>query len=226
MSLPYLVIDFDSTFVTVESLDELAKIALAGQPGRSAIIQQLQELTKQGMEGNLGFARSLAQRMQLFQTDQQHIDHLVDFLRDHVTPSVARSREFLQEQAGRIYIISGGFREYIVPVVADYGIAADHVLANHFIFAADGVVTGYDTSCPLAHDDGKVKQLAIMQLERPVYMIGDGYTDYQVKAAGQAETFLAFTENIQRASVVELADVILPNFDQLVVLDRSSRSAT
>lgn len=215
---PTLIIDFDSTFVSVESLDELAAIALQDQPRRAEILAELTRITNLGMNGHMGFGESLTRRLQMFHANRRHIDQLISQLQEQISLSALRNRQFFQQQAERIYIISGGFSDYIIPVATKLGLRADHVLANRFVFDTSGNVTGPDTSCPLAHDNGKVTQLATMDLPHPRYVIGDGYTDYSLKQAGQAEKFLAFVENIRRPNVVKLADGILENFDDLADL--------
>ena len=39
--LPIFIIDFDNTFVSVESLDELVKIALEHSPDREKVIKKI-----------------------------------------------------------------------------------------------------------------------------------------------------------------------------------------
>jgi D-3-phosphoglycerate dehydrogenase len=125
-----LVIDFDSTFVQVESLDELARIALRSAKDGRERLRQIEALTAAGMEGKIEFGESLAQRLGLFGARQEHIDEVVRLLKGKVTPSVARHRDWIREHAQQIYVISGGFHECIEPVVAEFGIATEHVLAN------------------------------------------------------------------------------------------------
>jgi D-3-phosphoglycerate dehydrogenase len=213
-----LIIDFDSTLVTVESLDELANIALETNPDRVTIMDTLAEITKQGMEGEIGFAESLTSRLKLFQANKDHIESLISFLKQRITPSVSRNKSFFQTNAENIYVISGGFEDYIKPLAQLLGLLPEHVLANRFTYDADGVVTGHELNRPLAHDNGKVEQLEVLQLPRPIYIIGDGYTDYQVKGQGQAEKFYVFTENIHRPTVAAAADGELSSFDELIAM--------
>jgi len=49
-----------------------------------------------------------------------------------------------------------------------------------------------------------------------IHVIGDGYTDYQIKSEGPAKKFFAFIENIRRNSVCEVADVVLSNIDDYI----------
>ena len=53
---PNLIIDFDSTFVTVEALDELAKICLKENSQKEKILKKIQKTTKLGMEGKIDFS--------------------------------------------------------------------------------------------------------------------------------------------------------------------------
>src|SRR5580704_12676887 len=130
--LPTFIIDFDSTFVTVESLDELAKIAREHSPNKEELFKEIETITKAGMEGVIDFPSALAKRLALFQPATDDINGVVAFLKEHITPSIKRNKEFFQEYSDHIYIISGGFRDYIVPVVEEFGITEGHILANTF----------------------------------------------------------------------------------------------
>ncbi len=55
-------------------------------------------------------------------------------------------------------------------------------------------------------------------------MIGDGYTDYEIKAAGLANKFYAFTENVERDQVTEKADHITPSFDEFLYLHKMNKA--
>ena len=216
MPFPTLIIDFDSTLVTVESLDELARIALSGRADAQQVMDQLSELTTLGMEGKIGFEESLKRRLRLFQAHQTHVNQLVLQLQTCISPSVKRHKRWIQNHAEHIYIISGGFTDYIWPIVKEFYIAEDHVLANRFVFNKQGEITGHDTRCLLAHDDGKVKQIAILKLPRPIYIIGDGYTDYRPRELGAADIFFAYTENVQREKISQLADTSVDSFSELL----------
>ncbi|MCR5889042.1 phosphoglycerate dehydrogenase [Hymenobacter sp. J193] len=214
--LPYLIIDFDSTFTQVEGLDELADIALTGQPNREEVVGAIRALTDRGMSGELSFSESLKQRLALLPARREHIGLLVERLKGKVSESIRRNRGFFEQFPGRVYIVSSGFREFIEPVVAEFGIDAAHVLANTFTFDTDGRITGFDTENVLSRDGGKILQLRQLDLNGPVYALGDGYTDYQIREAGLADRFYAFTENVHRASVVARADEVLPSFDEFL----------
>ncbi|TVT41809.1 phosphoglycerate dehydrogenase [Hymenobacter setariae] len=214
--LPYLVFDFDSTFTQVEGLDELAAIALTGQPDQATRVAAIKALTDQGMAGEIGFQESLSKRLALLGAHRQHLGPLVQQLQGKVSESIRRNGDFFRQYADRIYVVSSGFREFIEPVVAEFGIAADHVLANTFTFDEGGAITGCDAGNVLSRDGGKIQQLKDLQLDGPVYVLGDGYTDYQIREAGLAKRFYAYTENVARPTVIARADEVLPTFDEFL----------
>lgn len=220
----YIVIDFDSTFTKVEGLDELANIALAGHADRETIVQQIRDLTDMGMNGEMPFAEGLRRRIELLPANQSHIDLLIDFLRTKVSDSFQRNKSFITENADHIYIVSSGFKEFIVPIVTELGIRADHVYANEFTFDQEGTIVGIDENNVLSTDGGKIKLLRSLNLPGDVYVIGDGYTDYELRESGLANRFYAFTENVNRPKVVKVADHVSGSLDEFLYDNKLSRS--
>lgn len=220
----HYIIDFDNTFTKVEGLDELARIALEGKPEQQKIVEQIKLLTDKGMNGDISFAESLRQRIALLAANKTHIQHLVNFLKTKVTNSFQRNAQFLSEHKHQIYIVSSGFKEFIVPIVTEFGILEDHVFANEFIFDTHDQVIGFDEQNVLSADGGKTKLLSKLNLQGDIYAIGDGYTDYELKASGLANRFYAFTENIERQNVISVADNVVASLDEFLFdhkLDRS-----
>ena len=216
----YFILDFDSTFTKVEALDELANIALDGSPLREQIVRQIADLTNRGMDGSLSFRESLEQRLALLNANRAHLDKLIVLLKAKVSDSVKRNRIFFETYSDNILIISSGFKEFIVPVVSEYGIKPENVYANEFLFDDKGNICGFRDDIPLAHNNGKVTQLANLNLQGEVYVIGDGYTDYQMRKAGLANSFYAFTENVVRESVTGIADHITPSLDEFLYVNK------
>jgi D-3-phosphoglycerate dehydrogenase len=216
----YFVIDFDSTFTKVEAFDALADISLKDHPDREKRKKQIHDITNLGMSGSISFRESLEQRLNLLAPSLSHIDPLVKDLRGKVSESFKRNKDFFQKHSDNIYIISNGFREFIEPIVTEFGIKPENILANEFRFDTDGRVVGFDTENPLSSNNGKVEQLKKLNLPGDVYVIGDGYTDYEIKHAGLANKFYAFTENVERESIIDKADHITPSLDEFLYLNK------
>ena len=216
----YFVFDFDSTFTQVEALDVLCEIALAGKPEKEEILADVQQITNTCMEGNISFRESLERRLSSLSAHRDQLPELIKRLKRSVSPSFERNQTFFQTHANRIYIVSNGFKEFIVPIVADYGIAADHVFANTFVFDKTGNIVSFDQTNELSTDDGKAAVMRSLDLHGDVYVIGDGYNDYRIKAAGLANKFYAYTENVSRDSVLAKADHITPSLDEFLYLNK------
>lgn len=212
----HLIIDFDSTFITVESLDELALIVLKDDPESAQRLERIREITRAGMEGSIPFDESLSKRMELLDINQRDIHAATIALAKKVTPSFKRNKQFLKENAQNILIISGGFYEMIIPIVSEYGILENQVFANKFVYEPTGRITQVDAQNIMAQSGGKVAQANTLNLTNEIHVIGDGYTDYQIKSEGPATKFFAFIENIRRNTVCEVADVVLSNIDDYI----------
>lgn len=216
----YFVIDFDSTFTKVEAFDALAEISLKDHPDVEKLKKAIFDITNQGMDGSISFRESLEKRIEILAPNKRHLEQLVVVLRELVSESFKRNREFLQTYADYIYIISNGFHAFIDPIVTEFGIKPENILANRFHFDDQGNVTGFDKENPLSQNNGKVEQLKRLNLPGDVFVVGDGYTDYEIKQAGLANKFFAFTENVEREKVLSKADHIAPSLDEFLYLNK------
>jgi D-3-phosphoglycerate dehydrogenase len=220
VSTKQFVIDFDSTFTQVEALDILGEISLQGRPDRDERLQQIKDITDRGMDGGLSFRESLEQRINLLEAHKEHLPKLVEALKTKVSKSFHRNREFFENNRENIYILSNGFKDFIIPIVTEYGIKENHVFANTFEFNSSGAIVGFDKSNILSSNKGKPSQLKALNLQGEIFVVGDGYTDYEIKEAGLADKFYAFTENVERLKVLQMADHIAPSFDEILFINK------
>ncbi|MBS0000019.1 MAG: phosphoglycerate dehydrogenase [Cyclobacteriaceae bacterium] len=210
------VIDFDSTFIKSETLDLMALFSLQHSPESEKIINRIRDITNAGMEGKIKLSESLQKRIELLRANRVHIEPLIEKIREDVSLSFRRNKKFFRDFADQIFIVSNGFKEIIAPIVSEYSIKLENVYANTFTYNAEGDITGFDEENILSRDNGKVELLKTLNLQGDIYVIGDGYSDYQVKEAGLANKFYAFTENIERDPVIEKADHVAPNLDEIL----------
>jgi len=220
----YYIIDFDSTFTQVEALDELARISLNKHPDKEAIFKKIEDYTNLAMEGKLSFSESLAQRVKLLEANEDHLKQLITRLKKKVSSSFSRNAAFFKKHADEVLIVSGGFKEFITPVVSQYHIKKENIYANTFVTTGDGKIIDYDHANPLSEEGGKVKLMQKMGLKGDLYGIGDGYSDYQLRESGLIKKFFAFTENIARESIVSKADHITPSFDEFLYVNNLPRA--
>jgi D-3-phosphoglycerate dehydrogenase len=212
----HLIIDFDSTFTKVEALDVLCEISLQGNEKKDDCLAEIVRITNLGMEGKISLQDSLNERIKILNAHKRHIAPLIEVLKTKVSTSFKLNKEFLTAYADYIYIISNGFKEFIVPIVTEYGIKAENVLANTFVYDAEDNIVSFDKTNELTVNKGKAKKIKSLNLEGEIYVIGDGYTDFEIKEAGIADRFYAFTENISRDAVTDKADHIAPSLDEFL----------
>jgi D-3-phosphoglycerate dehydrogenase len=208
----HFIIDYDSTFIKVESLDELSKISNGED---ETINNKISEITNLGMEGKISFSDSLRKRIELIECNKEDIVKTVEILEKKVSDSFKNNISFLKNNAENILIVSSGFHELIEPIVIKYGIKKENIFANKFLYDNNKVI-GYDKKNPLSKSQGKVNILKELKLKGEVHVIGDGYTDYEIKKEGLANYFYLFIENIKRESVVKSADYLLKSLDQFI----------
>ncbi|MCD8423467.1 phosphoglycerate dehydrogenase [Tenacibaculum finnmarkense] len=218
------VFDFDSTLTKVEALDVLAEISLLGNPKKEAIIDQIITITNQGIDGEISFTESLKKRIDLLNATKADLPLLIKELEQKVSRSIADNKDFFKDFSDDIYVISAGFKEFIIPIVAEYNIPAERVFANTFEFDKNDAIIGFDTQNLLSQHNGKIDCLKNLNLAGEIQVIGDGYSDAVTKKAGVADTFFAYTENVQRAKTIANADHITPNLDEFLYLNDLPRN--
>ncbi|RRQ48247.1 phosphoglycerate dehydrogenase [Maribacter algicola] len=218
------VFDFDSTLTRVEALDVLAEMTLEGKSNREEIVSEIQRITNLGIDGDISFTESLERRLQLLDANKDDLERLVAELRQKISKSIAANKEFFENYAEDIYVISCGFKEFIDPIVKEYNIPSNRVYANTFKFDENGNIVGFDEKNVLSQHNGKIECLKQMDLDGEVQVIGDGYSDYVMREAGIAHKFFAYTENVHREKAAMNADHVAPNLDEFLFVNDLPRN--
>lgn len=212
----HLIIDFDSTFITKESLDELAHLVLLNHKNGVERLKSIKALTLSGMEGKIPFDLSLEKRIALINTNKKDIKQISSELSKEVSPSIKKNKLFIKKNSSNILIFSGGFKEIIIPIVSEYGINEKQIFANQFIYDSNDNVIGIDKNNNMSKKSGKVLMIKALKLFGKIDVIGDGFTDYEIKKSGLASNFYAFIENINREKISQLSDKALNSFDDYI----------
>ena len=167
------------------------------------------------MEGKISFSESLEKRLKLIESDKEDVQNTLKVLENQITDSFKENEEFLKNYSEQIFIVSSGFHELIDPIVTRYGINKNNIFANNFLYEKNKII-GFNKNNPLSKSHGKVEIVKSLNLKGKVFVIGDGYTDYEIKRDGYADTFFLFIENIKRDSIIKSADYLLKSLDQLI----------
>ena len=131
-----------------------------------------------------------------------------------ITTSFLNNKQFFKNNYKNCYIISGGFKEIIYPIVKPFKISENNIFANEFIFDEENNIISVNKKNPLSSDKGKVE--IAKQIKGKNIIIGDGYTDYEVKKYNAAKLFIQFSGNLNRKSLNSVADYIATDFDDII----------
>ncbi len=213
------VFDFDSTLTRVEALDVLAEMTLKDNPKRDDILQEIQNITNLGIDGEISFTESLERRICLLNATKDDLDGLILELKKKISKSFEENKEFFYSHADDIYVISCGFKEFIDPIVEEFNIPSERVHANTFTFDVEGNIVGFDEKNVLSSHNGKIECLKNLGLEGEIHVVGDGYSDYVMREAGIADKFFAYTENVHREKAANNADHVAPNLNEFLFVN-------
>ena len=87
---------------------------------------------------------------------------------------------------------------------------------ERFIFDDKDNVMGIEKGNPLSLSRGKVELVRSLNLGNDIIIVGDGYTDYEIKKFNVAKYFLAYTAHVKRDNVVKNADVVCNDFYDVI----------
>ena len=206
-----LLIDFDSTFIILESLEIISLLSLKDDKNT---ISKIAQITDDAMKGEMPFSKALNERIKMLNANRAHLNQTIQILKNNISKSFIKNIDFIKNNSSNIFIISGGFKELIFPIVEKFNLKYENIYANDFLFDSNDNIIGIDQSNPLSKNQGKVAVAKNISGENII--IGDGYTDYEIKKNGAANTFIQFTENINRKKINSKADLISNNFDQII----------
>ncbi len=213
-----LVFDFDSTLVSVEALDELFASSIDRAADRDRRVADFQAITDMGMAGEIDADESLRRRLGILNADRDLVDRVAAEISGRLTPSVERHLGFFQANAQRIHVLSGGFEELIRPTLGRLGLDPGRLMAHRFRYGKTGAIEGIDPSTSMARG-GKPGAIGSLDTRaRPLWMVGDGATDLELRTLGLVDRFVAFTENRHREPVVARADAVVRSMDELLTL--------
>lgn len=96
---------------------------------------------------------------------------------------IPTKQKFLSEYADQILVVSSGFKDFILPITEFLGLKSENVYANTFVYNEQGDIIGIDNENVLANTGGKIKLVKSLNFDAHVSVIGDGFTDYEIKKA-------------------------------------------
>lgn len=179
-----LIADMESTIIENEMLDELADFI--------GLRDQVSDITRRAMNGELDFTEALAARVALLKG--LPVSVLGDAAaRIRLMPGARELLATMRKAGAHTALVSGGFTVFAEPIAAKLGF--DHVKANR-LELADGHIAG-TVGAPILTRDSKLEALKALSEEYAIPLsdtvaIGDGANDLpMLQAAGLGVAFHA-----------------------------------
>jgi len=201
--------DVDSTVVQEEGIDVLADFCGVGE--------RVAEFTRSAMNGAVLFQDALKARLDLIKPSKKQIEQCLQHRPFKLTPGISALITSLQRRRVPVYLVSGGFRQMIEPILITLQLPAAHLFANRILFNNDGAYSGFDENEPTSRSGGKAKVLdALLQQHhyKRLVMVGDGITD--MEARPPAHLFIGFGGVVVREKVRAGADWFVTDFQDLI----------
>lgn len=209
-----VVFDFDSTLISVESLDVL----LADRLETPELREQLARINREGMEGQRSFRSSLRARLELARPTRAEVSAFGDGAWRLLTAGMGELIDELHGRGHAVWIVSGAAREVILPLAVRLSVPVERIRAVEFLWGENGELLDLAEENPILEGKWHALEGLSEDWERPRFAVGDGITDWELRERGCVDTFIAFTEHVRRDAVIERCDRSAGSVSELRIL--------
>lgn len=174
--IDHFFFDFDGTLTSLEGIDVLAQM--------NGVAEKVQEITRWCMEQTGLTLEDYRARLVYTQPTKAQIQLLAAEYLKAQNPGAEAVVKLLLRLNKKVYILSGGIRESILPFATRVGIPLAQVLAVDVYFDEHGSYRGFDEQSYLAQAKGKAQAiLDLAPASANSLLIGDGMSDWEARAA-------------------------------------------
>jgi HAD superfamily phosphoserine phosphatase-like hydrolase len=193
-----VIFDLDSTLFNCETLE---KILI----GKADIQTQnrIQQITEQGMSGEIKFVDSLKQRLALVKLSQADLLPTIQNAAVYMTEGMQELVDELQEEGIDVWIVSGTLRDIVIAAGRVLNIPQEKCLGIDLQWDQGGHYSGLDESVPINRSKWEEAHNVAARWSHPVISIGDGMTDYALLEHGLVNHFIAYTEHKRRQLLLD-----------------------
>ncbi|MEE9128084.1 MAG: HAD-IB family phosphatase [Planctomycetota bacterium] len=204
--------DCDSTLSSVEGIDVLSERV------SEDLRNDIQELTRSAMDGELPLAEVYEQRLAAIAPGNQDLEAAGQSYIQNLVPYARETLAALASLHKTVGIISGGLRQPVLMLARHLEVPAERVFAVQALVDEDGHYLGFDRQSKLWRNGGKPAVLqSLPEDQRPLLFVGDGITDLEAKDV--VDLFVGFGGVARRKAVQENADAYISENSLLPVLD-------
>ncbi|HSF83276.1 MAG TPA: HAD-IB family phosphatase [Anaerolineales bacterium] len=199
---PYrkVVFDLDSTLVTIEGIDELARFK---NKSREVI-----KLTRAAMEGELSYQEVFQQRLRMIRPAQSDLRTLGDLYLQNITTGAREVLAALRLLNIEVFIVTGSYEPAVIRLANYLDVLTENIYANQIFFNEHGDFLGYNQENPLCQDHGKGRILQqINGTPNELLLVGDGMTDYLTSS--DTTGFVGFGGVVERRQVQQVAPIYI-----------------
>ena len=197
MGFQSVVLDCDSTLVSIEGIDVLA----------GAHAPEVSALTDAAMAGVVPLEEVYGRRLDLIRPTRAALKSLGAAYIRALVPDARETLAALLWLGKQIRVVSGGLRMPVQVLADSLGLERSHVAAVEVRFDADGAYQDFDRASPLARSGGKAEIIRAWHLPPRVLLVGDGATDLEARPA--VDAFAAYAGVAYRPEVADAADFVL-----------------
>lgn len=196
-----VLFDVDSTLVTIEGVDVLAR----GNP-------EIARMTEAAMNGAVPLDEVYARRLDAIRPTQSDIEQLAARYLQSLAPGAEETIRTLRDAGCIVHLVTAGIEQALKPLATKLGVALHAVRLR---FSDDGEYEDFDRPSPLTKPGGKeviVRDIRARTKGKSIF-IGDGVSDLETKPA--VDLFVGFGGVHTRVRVRENADVFIADLRDL-----------
>ncbi|MBJ2262534.1 MULTISPECIES: HAD-IB family phosphatase [Pseudomonas] len=189
----HVIFDFDQTLIDHESTIEIIKSTIADSSKAQDQLKELRLIAPKVLAGTASAWELLSLMKVIPRIRRSHLTHYIEATVNNIEPALRETLHQLQQDGVQVHILSGGYMEWITPIVRALGINPRNVLANRLFWL------GSRALCPrpsplINPSSGKSKITRHWResgrLKGRTLIVGDATSDYQVYANGWADGFV------------------------------------
>lgn len=190
----FVFFDVDSTLVTIEGIDVLAR----GNP-------EIVRLTDAAMNGEIPLDEVYGRRLEIIKPTRADIEALGEQYLASIVDGAEETIATLRESGAIVHLVTAGIAQAIMPLAEKMKIRFVHAVALRF--HDDGSYAGFDRRSLLARSGGKelVVRAVVSRSKGSSAFVGDGVTDLETKPV--VNLFIGFGGVVQRDRVRQNAEV-------------------
>jgi len=204
-----IIFDCDSTLSAIEGIDELARVR------GPEVFARVEAMTHEAMDGKVPVEEVFSRRLAIIEPTQADVAAVGQQYIERIEPTALATITALKAAGWTPLILSGGFRQAILPLAAHLGIA--RVEAVDLFFDAQGKYKGFDENYPTTRSGGKPEVVAALKRElNPVktVMVGDGVSDLETRP--EVTLFVGFGGYVARPKVRQGAALFVTQLSELL----------